>query len=205
MSTCWNCLSFPAHLRKVAWHWGASGGIVLGDMHCSENSMNRAHYISLLISLLVLPSCAPGPGNAAKMRYICNSRLEGESDRCADEALAALQRIVAGREKRFERRDDCSAISSRSESVGISFFSQVLRPLEYPPEKRSGGVARLRMHVDASGLLQSVEVVQSSGDPAQDAVAIEHAWGWCYVPAQRAGKDVGGTVEETFPFDIEAP
>lgn len=205
MRICWNWLSFPVYLRKVAWHWSAPSGIVLGDMHCSEESMNRAHYISLLISLLVLPSCAPEFGSPAKTRYICNSRLEGASDRCADKALAALQRIVAGREKRFERRDDCSAISSRSESAGISFFSQALRPLEYPPEKRSGGVARLRMHVDASGLLQSVEVVQSSGDPAQDAAAIEHAWGWCYVPAQLAGKVVGGTVEETFPFDIEVP
>lgn len=167
--------------------------------------MNRALPIFLLVSLLALFGCAAGPESTAKPRYPCNSRLEGAGDRCADEALAALRRIAAKREKRFEPRDDCSGTSSRGAQAGISFFSQHLHPLEYPPEKRSGGTARLRMQVDATGLLQAVEIVESSGDAAQDAAATAHVWDWCYVPAARNGNDVAGTVEEIFPFDVQSP
>lgn len=153
--------------------------------------------------LICLPGCDLEPAERKRAQHSCRSQLDSERDACADVASEALLQIRARREKRFQARDDCSMTAARGAEVDISFFSALLNPLDYPTSQRTGGVARLRMHVDASGQLQTVDIVQSSGNAAQDVAAVERVWDWCYVPAHRDGFDAGGSVEHVFSFETD--
>ncbi|MEG0184960.1 MAG: energy transducer TonB [Stenotrophomonas sp.] len=167
--------------------------------------MKSLSLLAVMACLPALVGCTPQLDRERTAKPVCRSKLTNRAEACANKAEEALKRIVAKRGKRFDARDACAAKSTRSAQPSISFFSVLLNPLDYPPGQRVGGTAVLQMQVDAAGKLQSVQVVQSSGDPAQDAAAAERVWDWCYVPAQREGKDVGGFVEHRFSFDIDAP
>ena len=167
-------------------------------------TMKLLRVTAITVCMLASAGCVQHSAPERAADTVCRSRLALHADACAERAVASLKRIVQAREKRFYRRDDCSFKATRSSEPSISFFSPFLNPPEYPPDRFSGGTAVLRMQVDAAGMLRSVEVVQSSGDAAQDAAAAESVWNWCYVPAQRDGKDEGGFVEHRIDFDPPA-
>ncbi|WP_164273611.1 energy transducer TonB [Stenotrophomonas sp. B1-1] len=166
--------------------------------------MKLLRVTATTVCMLASAACVQDSAPERVADTVCRSRLALHADTCVEKAVASLKRIVQAREKRFYRRDDCSFKATRSSEPSISFFSVFLNPLEYPPDRLSGGAAVVRMQVDAAGTLRSVQVVQSSGDPAQDAAAAETVWNWCYVPAQRDGRDEGGFVEHRFDFDPPA-
>lgn len=163
--------------------------------------MKLLRMTAITVCMLASAGCVQLSTPERAAGTVCRSRLSVHADACAEKAVASLKRIVQARERRIYRRDDCSFKVTRSSEPSISFLSVFLNPLQYPPDRLSGGTAVVRMQVDAVGTLRSVEVAQARGGASQDAAAAESVWNWCYVPAQRDGIDEGGFVEHRFDFD----
>ena len=75
-------------------------------------------------------------------------------------------------------------------------------PARARDEQRQGGV-RVRVHVNAEGQVDAVELDGSSGHSDLDAAARETAWSWRFRPAVRVGRPVGCWVRRTVVFRLE--
>jgi periplasmic protein TonB len=76
--------------------------------------------------------------------------------------------------------------------------------IEYPLEAREAGLSGrlvLRLHVNAAGEVEDVEVLESVGD-ALDRPAIEAVKRWKFTPASACGKAVKGTYTLARRFEL---
>lgn len=85
------------------------------------------------------------------------------------------------------------------------------RPLPKPPypleSRRLGeeGDVRISLRVDATGWVQHIDILESSGSPALDAAALAAAASWRFRPATRDGEPVAGTVNTAIRFRMRPP
>lgn len=163
----------------------------------------RLRGMGLLCAVAGLAACAP-PTDFGTPPAQFRSRLQPQVPRCTDDddVLTCLQRFGSPPVRRFTARADCSAFTERGDKVIIEPSTRVAHPARFPAGAREGGVVRLRMQVDASGHLRDTRVVESSGNNALEAAAMEAVRDWCYLPAHRDGRDVGGDVDAVFHFNL---
>lgn len=159
--------------------------------------------MALLCAVAGLGACVP-PGDFDKTSAQDRSRPQPELPRCTDEddVLTCLQRFSSPPVRTFTARADCSVFTERYDSVRIEPSTRDARPATFPAQARESGVVRLRMQVDATGRLLDTRVVESSGNALLETAAVEAVRDWCYLPAYRSGRDVGGEVEARFHFNV---
>jgi TonB family protein len=83
--------------------------------------------------------------------------------------------------------------------------AEVIAP-EYPPaarRRRQEGSVRLRVSLDALGLVRDVWVLESSGVSALDAAALEAASDALFRPARTNGESVASSLRLTVTFELE--
>lgn len=76
----------------------------------------------------------------------------------------------------------------------------------YPPEalrRGESGSVLLRVHVDAGGMPQAIDLVRSSRSRALDRAATVAVWRWRFRPAQRDGRPVDGAVQVPIVFTAD--
>jgi protein TonB len=79
-------------------------------------------------------------------------------------------------------------------------------PPEYPSAaalRREHGDVTVLMHVNASGAVDRVDVVSSSGSPRLDAAARKAALSWHFTPALLDGRPVPDQVQLTIGFELK--
>lgn len=159
--------------------------------------------IALLYAVAGLSACAP-PADFDAAPAQARSRLQPEARRCSDDddVVTCLKRFASPPVRRFIARADCSAFTERGDTVMIEPGTRDAHPARFPAQARESGVVHLRMQVDASGRLRGTHVVESSGNTALEAAAMDAVRDWCYLPAHRDGRDVGGDVEAVFNFNV---
>lgn len=158
---------------------------------------------TLLLAMMGLGACAPttvpdtAPASTA-------SRLQPQETRCNDDddVVTCLRRFASPIPKTFTARFDCSAFTERSDKVMIERSTHAARQVRFPARARESGSVRLRMQVDDSGRLVNTRVLESSGNVLLEAAAMEAAQDWCYLPARKDGRDVGGEVDASFNFEV---
>ncbi|MBV5336265.1 energy transducer TonB, partial [bacterium] len=87
---------------------------------------------------------------------------------------------------------------------------QALRqpPPHYPATARRRGLegrVLLRVRVNASGEVETVEVLDGSGAPSLDDAATEAVRRWSFRPAQRLGVAVAAVVDVPVRFRLNDP
>lgn len=159
--------------------------------------------MGLLCAVAGLGACA-SPSDFDTAPAQSPSRLQPQAPRCTDEddVLACLQRFGSPPMRRFTARADCSAFTERGDKVMIEPSTRDAHPARFPADARESGVVRLRMRVDAEGRLLDARVLGSSGKTVLEAAAMEAVRDWCYLPAHRDGRDIGGDVEAVFHFNV---
>jgi protein TonB len=80
--------------------------------------------------------------------------------------------------------------------------TQPLYPAEALREQEQGTV-RLNVSIDAQGVVQDVQLVESSHSRALDRAAIDAVREWKFHPATRAGQPVASTIEVPLEFRLE--
>lgn len=78
-------------------------------------------------------------------------------------------------------------------------------PPRYPRsamENNQGGVVTVQVDVDAQGNISGVRVVKASNPGVFDAVSLEAARSWTYLPAMKDGKPVAASVRIPLTFEM---
>ncbi|MDR6992119.1 energy transducer TonB [Luteimonas sp. 3794] len=89
------------------------------------------------------------------------------------------------------------AAEAATHGASVDIRSKNSQPPAYPLEAMQAGASGtvvLQVDVDAKGTLQNVSVVESSGNAALDAAAMEAARRWTYAAAMHAGSPAPGHV-----------
>lgn len=76
----------------------------------------------------------------------------------------------------------------------------------YPAEamrRRESGTVRLRVQVDENGVPRAIEVLSGSGSRALDREAANTVRRWRFLPAQRDGRPVEGSVDVPITFRLD--
>lgn len=169
-----------------------------------ETAMPRnTRWAGILPALLALTACLQ-QSDSDVAHDPARSKLQTDVPRCTDDddIVTCLRRYASPPRKAFTARADCSAFTQRGDSVAIEPTTQTAHPARFPSRVRSSGKVRLQMQVEASGRLAGMRVLESSGHPQLAAAAMDAARDWCYLPARRDGRDIGGDVEAWFHFEI---